>query len=205
MQTEAGRADAVGAKRRKLNGLLGALIALKLVILFVYALKIRFVMDEFVFLGNAKYLFDDAYQTFWPPKALGYAMFYKLAHTIGWDATSILLVGRIQTALLGCATVAMTYACARALGEDRTRALAIVLVLLSFSNFMERIFRTIAEPVALFFAVAALLVIVRTGASRPRAILLAGVLSGLSFLATQKSVYFNFALGIALVADAALA
>ena len=205
MQTEAGPTDAAGAKPGRLNGLLAALIALKLVILFVFAWKIRLVMDEFVFLGNAKYLFDGAYETYWPAKAFGYALFFKLAHVTGWDATSILLVGRFQTALLGCATVAMTYACARALGVNRTRALAIVLVLLSFSNFMERIFRTIAEPVALFFAVAALLVVVRARPVTSRAIVLAGALSGLSFLATQKSVYFNFALGVALVADAALA
>ncbi|WP_189465558.1 hypothetical protein, partial [Mesorhizobium sp. M2D.F.Ca.ET.223.01.1.1] len=91
----------------------------------------------------------------------GSTAFYNLAHLIGWDATSILLVGRIQTVLIGWAIVAMIYACARALGEDRLRALVIVLLLLCFSNFMERVFRTIAEPLALFFAVAALLAVLR--------------------------------------------
>nr|WP_281059411.1 MULTISPECIES: glycosyltransferase family 39 protein [unclassified Mesorhizobium] len=140
----------------------------------------------------------------WHPKAVGYAIFYEIAHLIGWDATSILLVGRIQTALLACATVAMVYACARALGEDRNRALIIVLILLCFSNFMERIFRTIAEPLAVFFAVAALLVVLRARELKGWQLVAAGVLSGLAFLATQKSIYFNLALGLGLVADAAL-
>ncbi|HET6942434.1 MAG TPA: hypothetical protein VFH89_09760 [Sphingomicrobium sp.] len=183
---------------------LSVLIALKIVLLFLFAWSSRFVMDEFVQLGWAKYLNDGLYDTIWPGKAVGYAVFYKLAHLIGWNATSILLIGRLQTALVGCAILAMIYACARALGEDRLRALAIVLVLLSFSNFIERIFRTIAEPLAVSFAVAALLVVLRSRADRPRTVVLAGALSGLSFLATQKAVYFDVALGLALVADAAL-
>ena len=53
MQTEAGPTDAAGAKPGRLNGLLAALIALKLVILFVLAWNISLVMDEFVLMGNA--------------------------------------------------------------------------------------------------------------------------------------------------------
>ncbi|MEO6153661.1 MAG: hypothetical protein ABIT09_11290 [Croceibacterium sp.] len=183
----------------------GAAIAAKLAILFAFAWHARFVMDEFVFLGNAKYLAHDFFHTIWPAKTVGYAVFFDLAHRIGWDAVSILRIGRFQTALLGCATVALVYACARAMGESRPRALSIILILLCFSNFIERIFRTIAEPVAVFFAVAALLVVIRKSALSWRELIGAGVLSGLSFLCTQKAVYFNVALGIGLVADAAMA
>ncbi|TGQ17467.1 MULTISPECIES: hypothetical protein [unclassified Mesorhizobium] len=179
-------------------------VAIKIVILFVFAYKCRFVMDEFVQLGWAKYFSHGLFDTIWHPKAVGYAVFFGIAHLIGWDATSILLAGRIQTALLACATVATVYACARALGEDRNRALIIVLLLLCFSNFMERIFRTIAEPLAVFFAVAALLVVLRVRELRGWQLVAAGMLSGLSFLATQKSLYFNLALGLGLVVDAAL-
>lgn len=193
------------AIKARVPTILGALIGLKIILLFVFAWRIRLVMDEFVWLGNAKYLFNGYFDTVWPAKTVGYALFYKLSHVAGSDAASILVIGRFQTALLGCATVALVYACARALGESRTRALTIVLVLLCFSNFMERIFRTIAEPLALFFAVAALLVVLRGAADRPRTLVLAGLLSGLSFLATQKAVYFNVALGLALLADAAAA
>lgn len=196
----------LGPKRLSLAfiGLLG-LIALKIAILFMFASNSRFVMDEFVQFGWAKYLGNGLFETIWPWKAAGYAVFYKLAHLLGWDAVSILLIGRIQTALLGCATLAIIYACARALGHDRLRSLVILLVLLSFSNFIERIFRTIAEPLAVFFAAAALLVVLRGRADQARTVIIAGMLSGLSFLATQKAVYFNLALGLGLVADAMLA
>ncbi len=183
----------------------GVMIALKIITLFVVAWNSRFVMDEFGQLGWAKYLGNGLFDTIWPAKAAGATAFYKLAHLTGWDAQSILLIGRMQTALLGCGTLGLIYGCARALGENRARALAIILVLLCFSNFMERIFRTIAEPLALFFAAAALLVVLRGQADKPRTILVAGILSGLAFLATQKSAYFNVALGLGLLADAALA
>ena len=116
-----------------------------------------------------------------------------------------MFVGRFQMALLACATIAMIYACARALGQDRQHALAIVLVLLCFSNFMERIFRTISEPLALFFAVAALLVVISGNSGGARRIVFAGMLSGLAFLTTQKSIYFNVALGMGLLVNAFIA
>lgn len=191
--------------RRRALAAIGALIALKIVLLFILAWNTRFVMDEFVQLGWAKYLGNGLFETVWPAKAVGYAVFYKLAHLVGWDAQSILLAGRIQTALLACATLGIVFASARALGEDRVRALLIVLVLLSFSNFIERIFRTRAEPLAVFFAAAALMVVLRGQVGRARTLLTAGALSGLAFLATQKALYFNLALGLALFADVALA
>ncbi len=193
-----------GLEQRQAAICLSVLIALKIILLFALAWNTRFVMDEFVQLGWAKYFSNGLFDTIWHAKAVGYAVFYEIAHLIGWDAPSILLTGRMQAALLACVTIAFVYACARSLGEDRVRALAIVLILLCFSNFMERVFRTIAEPLAVFFAVAALLVILRAHALSARQLLAAGILSGLAFLATQKSLYFNVALGLGLVADAAL-
>ena len=184
--------------------IIGGLIALKLAILFALAVRGRFVMDEFAQLGWAKYLGHGLFETIWPAKAVGYAIFFKLAHVIGWDARSILIAGRIETAILACATIALVYAAARALGQGRLRALAVVLVLLCFSNFIERSYRTIAEPVATFFAVAALYVAVRGRADQAGRILAAGALSGMAFLCTQKALYFDVALGLALTGDAAL-
>ncbi|MCB2059965.1 MAG: hypothetical protein KDE21_05625 [Novosphingobium sp.] len=186
----------------RLSTLLPGAVALKLVLLFVLAWNSRFVMDEFWQLGQSKFLFDGYFDTIWPGKAVGYAFFYKPAHWIGWNAGSTMLAGRLLTSLLGCGTLAMVYACARTLGEDKTRSLLVVLVLLGFSTFMERIFRTISEPLAVFFAVAALLALLRGNADRPVRIVVAGVLAGLSFLATQKAIYFDVALGLALVGDA---
>lgn len=182
-----------------------AAITVKIVILFVLAVNTRFVMDEFWQFGQSKYLFNGFFETIWPAKAVGYAVFYEPSHWLGWDAQSMLLFGRLQTALLGCGTIALIYAIARSMDESRLRALVTILVLLCFSTFMERIFRTRSEPLALFFAAAALYAAVGWGGSRSRHLLIAGVLSGLAFLATQKAAYFNLALGLALSADALLA
>ena len=117
----------------------------------------------------------------------------------------MLLIGRMETAVLACGTLAIIYGCARAIGNDRVRSLGIILVLLCFSNFIERIFETRGDPLAVFFAAASLLVVLRGDPDKPRDSLAAGILTGLAFLATQKSLYFNVALGLALVGDALLA
>src|SRR5438128_10008150 len=101
----------------------GLLIVLKLVFLFAFAIYGRFVMDEFEQLGWAKYLGHELFDTIWPAKAVGYAIFFDLAHLVGWDARSILIAGRVEAALLACCTLAMVYAIARALGQERLRAL----------------------------------------------------------------------------------
>jgi hypothetical protein len=191
-----------GPAGRKAGIIIGALIALKITILFLTAWNRRFIMDEFAQLGWARYLGHELFDTIWPSKTVGFTVFIKLAHLIGWDAQSILLAGRMQTALLACATLTIVFACARTLGHSRVRSALILLILLSFSNFIERIFETRAEPLAVFFGAAALLAAVR-GEVNPWRVLACGVLSGLAFLATQKAIYFNFALGVALVSDAA--
>lgn len=190
--------------KKQVAGLLvTALLIAKLAVLFVLAWNRRFVMDEFEQLGWAKYLGHGFFDTIWPAKAVGFQLFILPAHLIGWDAASILHIGRMQTALLACATLAIVYATARALGESRLGAALILLILLSFSNFMERIFETRAEPLAVFFGAAALLVALRAGA-RNWGIVAAGVLSGLAFLSTQKALYLDVALGLALAGDAVL-
>jgi hypothetical protein len=90
------------------------LVAAKVSLLFAFAWHSRFVMDEFVQFGWAKYLGNGLFDTIWHAKAVGYVLFYKLAHLVGTDAVSTLLVGRMQVALLACATIAIIYGCARA-------------------------------------------------------------------------------------------
>lgn len=191
------------ALKRALDPALAAMIAIKIALLFVLCLNSVVVMDEFVQLGSAKYLSNGLFDTIWPVKAVGYVVFYKLAHIIGWDAVSTQLTGRLMTAMLGCGVVAMIFACARSLAASRTESMLVLVTLLSFSSFIERIFETRAEPLAVFFAVASLLVVLR-GEPTARRIFLAGVMTGLAFITTQKSIYFNFALGAALVIEAAL-
>jgi hypothetical protein len=179
-------------------------IALKVAALFILAFNRLFVMDEFAQLGWAKYVGDGLFHTVWPSKAVGFQLFITPAHLVGLNARSILLIGRMEMALLACGTLAIVYALARSLGQSRMRAAVVVLTLMSFSNFIERIFETRAEPLATFFGTAALLVAVRAE-DRRRRIVGAGVLGGLAFLSTQKAIYFDLALGLALVGDAALA
>lgn len=196
--------EVFGLDRKRASILLVALVALKIAVLFVLAWHRRFVMDEFVQFGFAKYIPGEVHAlALTQVKALGYAFFFKPAHLIGWDARSMLLIGRMEMALLGCATLAIVYATARAMGQTKTRSALAVLVLLSFSNFIERIFETRGDPLSVFFAAVALVVALR-GPDGAKRILAAGVLSGFAFLSTQKAVYFNFALGVALVGDAAL-
>lgn len=177
---------------------------LKISMLFILSVNTMFVMDEFWQFGRAKHLFDEFFHTVWPGKAVGSNIFYKLSHWIGWDAQSMLLAGRLQTALLSCATTYVVYRVARSLGEPVVHATLIILIMLCFSTFIERSFRLRSEPLAVFFAAAALWACVgREKLSWPL-LFLAGILSGFSFLATQKAAYFNFALGMALVVSALL-
>jgi hypothetical protein len=184
-------------------GHLKAFLALKLVLLLILAISTRFVMDEFQQAGNAKIVGDGLYESIWPVKAMGAALFYKPAHWLGGTSIGTMLLARLQTAVIAIAVLALLYRVARNIGQSRWQALLTVCVCVAFSTFMERAFRTRSEPLALFFATTALW-IVTSRRHELKMIVLAGVLSGLSFLATQKAVYFNFALGLALVADAAV-
>ncbi|WP_299987715.1 glycosyltransferase family 39 protein [uncultured Ruegeria sp.] len=180
-------------------------VFVKIAILFSLAINTRFVMDEFWHFTQPVYLFDGTFETIWPKKAVGYAVFYELSHLIGWDATSMLMVGRLMTACLAVAIVWCIYLCCRSLGAERVTALIAVALLLSFSNFIERGFRLRSEPLATLLGAMAVLVIVRYETDRAKTLLIAGLLSGFAFVTTQKSIYFNFALGTALTMDALFA
>ncbi|MEP2612537.1 DUF7055 domain-containing protein [Marinobacter alexandrii] len=207
-----GSSEAVGTEGEK-GSLLGrlnidrmtpillAVLAIKITLLFALSINSVFVMDEFVQLGFSKYLGNGLFDTIWPVKAVGYAVFYKLAHLLGWDAVSTLMIGRVMTAVLGCTIITMVYCGVRAMKVSRAQALLVVVALLSFSTFIERIFRTRSEPLAVFFAMASLMILLRGGPTARR-IVIAGILTGLAFVTTQKSIYFNVALGGALLVDA---
>ncbi|MCK8483290.1 hypothetical protein MUY21_04495 [Aliiroseovarius sp. S2029] len=190
-------------RERMLSTAMRLFILMKIAMLLVLAVNTRFVMDEFWHFSQPVYLFDGIFSTIWPKKAVGYVLFYELSHLIGWDATSMLMAGRLTTAFLAIGVAFCVFKCARALGHDRLTSILAVALLLSFSNFIERGFRLRSEPLAILFAAMAMLVVIRYEADRARTLLVAGLLSGLAFVTTQKSVYFNFSLGVALVVDAA--
>lgn len=190
------------SQEQRLSLAIRAFVLVKIAILLVLAVNTRFVMDEFWHFTQPVYLFDGTFETIWPKKAVGYAVFYELSHLIGWDTRSMLITGRLTTACLALALTWCIYKCACALGYERITALLAVALLLSFSNFIERGFRLRSEPLATMFAAFAVLVIIRYEADRAKTLLIAGLLCGFAFVTTQKSVYFNFALGVALVIDA---
>jgi hypothetical protein len=182
---------------------LKAFLAFKLVLFLILTMNTRFVMDEFQQAGNAKIVGNGLYESIWPVKAMGAALFYKLAHCLGSTSIETMLLARLQTAVIAIAVLVFLYRIARNIGQSHWQALLTVCVCVAFSTFMERSFRTRSEPLALFFATTALW-IVTSRRHELKFIALAGVLSGLSFLATQKAIYFNFALGLALVVDVAV-
>lgn len=179
-----------------------ALVAVKLVVLTVLAFNTRLVMDEFWHLHQTFYLFNGFFDAVWPEKAVLYTPYLKLSALLSWDAASQILAARGLAALLAIALVGVVYAISRAAGHARLAALAVCLVLLGFSNFIERSFRLQSEPQAILLAAIALWIVVRGPTDRLRTIALAGIFSGLAFVTTQKSVYFNVALGAGLVLDA---
>ncbi|MFV2054384.1 glycosyltransferase family 39 protein [Aliiroseovarius sp. YM-037] len=177
-------------------------LALKIVTLFALALNTRFVMDEFWQFHQAYYVFNGIFETIWPEKTVFYVAVFKIAGVLGNDAVSELLIARVLSAGLATLLVGVVYLTSRTLGHTRFQALLVAVLLLSFSTFIERSFRLRSEPVAILFAATAVWVVVRAPADRVRTLLIAGFLSGLAFVSTQKSVYFNVALGAGLVIDA---
>jgi hypothetical protein len=159
-------------------------------------------MDEFWHLHQTYYLFNGFFDDIWPEKAILYTPYLKLSAFLSWDAVSQILAARALTTVLAIMLVGVVYASSRAAGHSRLAALCVLAVLLCFSNFIERSFRLQSEPQAILLAATALWIVVRGPVDSLRVIAIAGVLSGLAFVTTQKSVYFNAALGAGLVLDA---
>jgi hypothetical protein len=186
-----------------------AFIALKLLLLFVLALNLAFVMDEYWTAVHGLVRLDDLYREIWPAKTVLYAAFFRLPHLLAENSVRIMLLARAQQALLAMVGLGLVYGISRNIGRGRIEAWLAVAVVLAFAGYIEWIFMVRPEPIALGFGLAGLWFITRApgyeGAS-PRAgvepIFVAGLLSGLAFLTEQKAIYLNLALGLALVGDA---
>ncbi len=186
--------------RRGAFALLWVFLAVKLALLVVLAWNTKFLMDEYWLAGRV-WLFDtDLYQSVFPPKTLLYAAFYQLAHWLGEGSVQIMQIARLQAVAASILGLGLLYAIARNIGRGRLEALFALCVVLAFSSYMERAFMTRPEAPATFLALAALWAVTRERGSL-RAVFIAGLLSGLAFLIMQKSVYFNLALGLALVGE----
>ena len=71
---------------------------------------------------------------------------------------------------------------------------------LAFSTFIERIFRVRAEPLSLFFTMLSLLITTNPKQNKNQNFY-AGIFTGAAFLTTQKALYFNIALGVAILVN----
>ena len=178
----------------------GIFIAAKLVTLAVLGVNTAFIMDEYWIADHALRSPALLYQDIFPAKTQLYAAFFRIAHWLADDAVQVMLTARVQGVALAGFGLGLVYLIALNIGRSRLEALFIVCVILAFSSFMERAFMVRPEPLATVFALGALWVATR----RHQTFWLcfaAGLISGLAFLATQKAVYFNLALGLALLGD----
>ncbi|MFQ5773866.1 MAG: hypothetical protein ACE5GS_05060 [Kiloniellaceae bacterium] len=182
---------------------LAGFIAVKVALLFVLGVNAQYLMDEYAMARHALLIDQNPYQDVWPHKTLFYAYLYRIAFWLGGDSVEVMRFARIETLAVALASLALLYAIARNLGRSRLEAGLALCVALGFSTLMERAFMVRPEPLALLFGLGALWAVTR-GAVRPSACLLAGLLSGAAFLTTQKAVYLNLALGLALVAEGLL-
>ncbi|MEO0772705.1 MAG: hypothetical protein AAFZ04_05925 [Pseudomonadota bacterium] len=180
-------------------GLACVLFAAKIVFLGLLAVNTQLVMDEFWQFGQTKYLWNGFYDTIWPVKSVGYALWYAPAHWAGLDAASTVLAGRVWAFCTVLMTLGVIAGIGRRLGYSWLAILTILMLLLSVSTYMERSFRLRSETPAILFAALSLWVVLRDGLPSLRSVLIAGALTGCAFLCTQKAIYFNFALGLALV------
>ncbi|MDH3254166.1 MAG: hypothetical protein OEM62_04165 [Acidobacteriota bacterium] len=166
---------------------------LKLILMGLSAIGAQFVMDEYVPLGYYGELIGSFYLEVDPIKTVLYVYLYQAATWFADDAVSQMLAARLETYLVVIVGLVFLYATNRNLGRSRQEALFSLAVLLSFSTYLERSFRLRSDSFASVFAVLALWAIARREPGRGWSAA-GGILAGLAFLCTQKSIYFLIAL-----------
>lgn len=172
----------------------------KLVILAALALNSAFVMDEYWMAVHGLFNADHLYKEIWPSKTVLYAPVFRIPHVLAESSVQIMLVARAEMTAVAVAALGLLYLVARQIGRSRLEAIFLVALVLSFRSQIEWAFLTRPEPLALFYALAALWLVTR-GRGGLALCFAAGLVSGVAFLTLQKAVYFNLALGLALIGD----
>ena len=178
---------------RRFHVLVGAVVLLYLLIETAYVLRLPLVMDEFqdaatvaAFEGGLPYRDFAPYKT-----VLGYYL-HLPPYLIGSDTWSKLMAVKLATALLNAACLGVTaLVLARWYAREAVWAGLILTVLMS--TFLERSSEFRVDMLTSWAGLASLLLLLsgRSG--------WAGVAAGLSFLVSQKGIYYALAGGIALV------
>ncbi len=174
--------------------LLAVAIAAKLGFLVLLAWRSRWVMDEFAqgYFGHG--MEDGLYRAIDPIKtALPQWLFATLLHR-GLESVEIFHGWRLMTLSAALGVVALVAVIAHRLYASWVAVLLSVMVLLSFSNFLECSFVVRNDSFAIAFAVAAFAIalLARSQAISASA---SGALAGIAFLCTQKTIYHAAALG----------
>lgn len=169
-------------------------IALFIVLSGTYAVLLPRNMDEFGTANSALMLRHAVpYRDFCPPKTLlSYYFQLPMLLTLS-DAWNALTSVRLLTLLMMSAVLTMAALSLRRIVSDTSLLLALLMLVL-MSNFAERSFEVRADGLSAAFALLSLVALLR---ERPFA---AGVLAALSFLSTQKGIYFVFAGGAVVTA-----
>ena len=176
---------------------IGLLIAAKAALLVTYALRARWVMDEFAQGYSSRLLDAGLYTKVDPIKTVLPLFVFRLPYEWTSSATHILTAWRVETLLAAVLLAACVALATWRIRGSAVAALVATLVVLSFSNFMERAFRVRNDSFAVLPAMVALVVLLGDRET-PRKAWLVGFLSGMAFLCTQKSIYFVAAFGLGL-------
>ncbi len=172
-----------------------ALIAVKLSFLSVYALRSRWVMDEYAQAYMSSYVGAGLYRAVDPIKTALPQLLFELPRRLFDSATAILYAWRLETLAAALLTVLAVAVTARRLRDEAMPIALAVLAVLAFSNFLEHSFRVRNDTFAVLLAVTALAAALRER-SDARSAWLSGILVGLAFLCTQKTAYHLAALGL---------
>lgn len=185
----------ITAENRKLTAALCLAIAAKLAFLAYYSRHLAFIMDELAHGYAARFVDQGLYTHVQPIKTALPWLAFHLALSAGHDAAAVLQGLRLEMLLAAVAMTAAIGWTAYRRYQSANAALFAMLVLLSFSDFVEHAISVRNDTFAALFCVlsfGALLVPERTA----RSVLWSGVLIGGAFLCTQKVAYHVVAIGI---------
>lgn len=158
----------------------------------IYAVRLPRNMDEF---GTAHAVYDAVrlvpYRDYCPPKTLiAYYVFAPPLLFVG-DAWNAITAAKFELVLLTAVLLMIAAFVLRRVASERAVLASLALFVL-MTTFLERSMELRNDPVASLFGLASLLCLI---SGRP---LLAGAFCALSFLSTQKGIYFVAAAEVAL-------
>jgi hypothetical protein len=175
-----------------------AVFGVMMLLFITVSWQARFVMDEFnLFQCLRSFSKYSLYHTLDPIKTVLGTDIFRIA-TLASSSVGTMLAGRVLGLCAALGTMTAIFFVSRELWPHTKHKVLILICTLSYSNFFERAFRIRTDTIALTFAIGSLLFMVRSKRRRTY-IFFSGVMIGLSFLCTQKAVFFLVAYFIALL------